>query len=158
MIPALKFKCKLQEIKFFITYMVYSYLFYQRLQHSGLPSRFTIVAKAGIKACFYLSCCSSLKKPSLQEIERCAVLSDSLQPQELYRPWSSPGQNTGMSSLSLLLGIFPTQGSICNKLVKLFRPSQISIPFSQAQQSEMICTSVFFHAFSLISIQAGIFG
>ena len=28
MIPALKFKCKLQEIKFFITYMVYSYLFY----------------------------------------------------------------------------------------------------------------------------------
>ena len=111
MIPALKFKCKLQEIKFFITYMVYSYLFYQRLQHSGLPSRFTIVAKAGIKACFYLSCCSSLKKPSLQEIERCAVLSDSLQPQELYRPWSSPGQNTGMSSLSLLQGIFPTQGS-----------------------------------------------
>ena len=26
-------------------------------------------------------------------------------------PWNSPGQNTGMSSLSLLQGIFPTQGS-----------------------------------------------
>ena len=26
-------------------------------------------------------------------------------------PWKSPGQNTGMGSLSLLQGIFPTQGS-----------------------------------------------
>ena len=26
-------------------------------------------------------------------------------------PWSSPGQNTGVCSLSLLQGIFPTQGS-----------------------------------------------
>ena len=29
----------------------------------------------------------------------------------LYRPWNSPGQNTGMGSCSLLQGIFPTQGS-----------------------------------------------
>ena len=29
----------------------------------------------------------------------------------LYIPWNSPGQYTGMSSLSLLQGIFPTQGS-----------------------------------------------
>ena len=28
----------------------------------------------------------------------------------LYSPWISPGQNTGMGSLSLLHGIFPTQG------------------------------------------------
>ena len=34
----------------------------------------------------------------------------SLQPRELYRPWNSPGQNTGVGSLSLLQGIFPTQG------------------------------------------------
>ena len=26
-------------------------------------------------------------------------------------PWTSPGQNTGVDSLSLLQGIFPTQGS-----------------------------------------------
>ena len=26
-------------------------------------------------------------------------------------PWNSPGQNTGVDSLSLLQGIFPTQGS-----------------------------------------------
>ena len=35
----------------------------------------------------------------------------SLQLHRLYRPWNSPGQNTGVGSLSLLQGIFPTQGS-----------------------------------------------
>ena len=34
-------------------------------------------------------------------------MSDSLRPHGLYSPWNSPGQN----SLSLLQGIFPTQGS-----------------------------------------------
>ena len=29
----------------------------------------------------------------------------------LYSPWNSPGQNTGVDSLSLLQGIFPTQRS-----------------------------------------------
>ena len=29
----------------------------------------------------------------------------------LYSPWNSPGQNSGVGSLSLLQGIFPTQGS-----------------------------------------------
>ena len=29
----------------------------------------------------------------------------------LYSPWNTPGQNTGVGSLSLLQGIFPTQGS-----------------------------------------------
>jgi len=38
-------------------------------------------------------------------------MSDSLQPHELYSPWNSAGQNTGVGSLSLLQGIFPTQGS-----------------------------------------------
>ena len=28
-----------------------------------------------------------------------------------YSPWNSAGQNTGVGSLSLLQGIFPTQGS-----------------------------------------------
>ena len=35
----------------------------------------------------------------------------SLWPHGLYSPWNSPGQNTGVGSLSLLQGIFPTQGS-----------------------------------------------
>ena len=43
--------------------------------------------------------------------ESCSVMSNSLQPLGLYSPWNSPGQNTGVGSLSLLWGIFPTQGS-----------------------------------------------
>ena len=39
------------------------------------------------------------------------VVSDSLLPHGLYSPWNSPGQNTGVVSLSLLQGIFPTQVS-----------------------------------------------
>ena len=45
------------------------------------------------------------------ESESCSVVSDSLWPHGLHSPWSSPGQNTGGVSLSLLQGIFPTQGS-----------------------------------------------
>ena len=42
---------------------------------------------------------------------RCWVVSDSLRPHGLYSPWNSPGQNPGVGSISLLQGIFPTQGS-----------------------------------------------
>ena len=44
------------------------------------------------------------------ENESHSVESSSLRPNGRYSPWSSPGQNTGMRGLSLLLGIFPTQG------------------------------------------------
>ena len=43
--------------------------------------------------------------------ESLSVVSDSLQLHGLYSPWNSPGQNTGVGSLSLFQGIFPTQGS-----------------------------------------------
>ena len=42
---------------------------------------------------------------------KVAVVSDSLQPHGLYSSWHSPGQNTGVGSLSLFQGIFPAQGS-----------------------------------------------
>ena len=45
------------------------------------------------------------------ENDSYSVLSNSLRPHGLYSPWTSPRQNTGVSSLSLLQGIFPTQGS-----------------------------------------------
>ena len=45
------------------------------------------------------------------ESESRSVVSDSLRFYGLYSPWNSPGQNTGMGSLSLLQGIFPIQGS-----------------------------------------------
>ena len=46
----------------------------------------------------------------MKESESGLVQSDSLQPHELYSPWNSPGQNTGVSSHALLRRIFPTQG------------------------------------------------
>ena len=52
---------------------------------------------------------TSLKEES--ESESHPVVSDSLRPQGLYSSGNSPGQNTGVGSLSLLQGIFPTQGS-----------------------------------------------
>ena len=44
------------------------------------------------------------------ESESRSVMSNSLQPHGLSSPWNSPGQNTRVGSLSLLQGIFPTQG------------------------------------------------
>ena len=48
---------------------------------------------------------------SESESEICSVVSNSLRPCGLYSPWSSPGQNTEVGSLSLLHGIFSTPGS-----------------------------------------------
>ena len=42
--------------------------------------------------------------------ESYSVVSDFLWPHGLYSPWNSPGQNTGVGSLSLLQGIVPAQG------------------------------------------------
>ena len=44
------------------------------------------------------------------ESESHSVVSDTLWPHGLC-PWNSPGQNTGVGSLSLLWGIFTTKGS-----------------------------------------------
>ena len=42
--------------------------------------------------------------------ESRSVVSEFLWPHGLYSPWNFPGHNTGVGSLSLLQGIFPTQG------------------------------------------------
>ena len=47
----------------------------------------------------------------LKESESRSVVSNSLRRHGLYSPWNSPGQNTGVGSLSLLQGFFPIQGS-----------------------------------------------
>ena len=52
----------------------------------------------------------SVPKSHSGKSESRSVVSDSLRPHGLYSPWNSPGQNTGVGSLSLLQGIFPTQG------------------------------------------------
>ena len=63
-----------------------------------LPAREERVVK-------YINC-----QASGHRYESRSVVSDSLWPHGLYSPWNSPGQNTGVGSLSLLQGIFPTQG------------------------------------------------
>ena len=48
----------------------------------------------------------SVLKVKWSESESRSVVSDSLWPHGLYSPWDSPGQNTGVGSLSLLQHIF----------------------------------------------------
>ena len=48
---------------------------------------------------------------SESEGESRSIVSDSSPSCGLCSPWNSPGQNTGVGSLSHLQGIFPTQGS-----------------------------------------------
>ena len=58
--------------------------------------------------------------------ESRSVMSDSSQPHGVYSPWNSPGQNTGVGSLSLLQGIFPTQESNPGLLHCRWIPYQLS--------------------------------
>ena len=47
----------------------------------------------------------------VERSESCSVVSDSLQTHGLHSPQNSLSPNTGVGSLSLIQGIFPTQGS-----------------------------------------------
>ena len=51
----------------------------------------------------------SVTNVKISETESRSVVPNSLRPYGLYSPWNSPGQNTGVGSLSLLQGILPTQ-------------------------------------------------
>ena len=51
------------------------------------------------------------EKFGVQWSESHSIMSNSLQPHGWYSPCNFPGQNTGVDSLCLLQGIFPTQGS-----------------------------------------------
>ena len=69
-----------------------------------------------------------------------SVMSDSLWPHGLDSPWNSPGQNTGVGSLSLLQGIFPTQGSNlcpphCRRI--LYQLSHQRSPFSKRNKGSL---------------------
>ena len=76
---------------------------------------FSLPSFAFMKRLFSSSSLSAIREVSSaylkSESESCSVVSDSLQPHGLYSPWNSPGQNTGVGSLSFLQRIFPTQGS-----------------------------------------------
>ena len=51
-----------------------------------------------------------MNKETESESESHSVMSASLRPHGLYSPCNSPSYSTGVGSLSLLQGIFPTQG------------------------------------------------
>ena len=66
----------------------------------------------------------------MKESESLSVVSGSLRSHGLYSAWNSPGENTGVGSLSLLQGIFPTQESNpglphCRQI--LYQLSQVGI-------------------------------
>ena len=67
----------------------------------SLPGSSVHVFQAGVLECVAISFSKS---------ESCSAVSDSLRPHGLCSPWNSPDQNTDVGSLSLLQGIFPTQG------------------------------------------------
>ena len=111
-----------------------SFAFIKRLFSSSSPSAIRVVSSASISCYFYFSwqswfqffftrllmpICrqkelfkiSSLLRINESESEGRFVMSDSLRPHGPFSPWNSSGQNTGVGNLSLLQGIFPTQGS-----------------------------------------------
>ena len=68
------------------------------------------LGKEYIKAVYCHSAYLTYMQSEECESESHSVMSDSLWPHGLYSPWNSPGQNTGVGSISLLQGIFLTQG------------------------------------------------
>ena len=54
-------------------------------------------------------CILSYQPMKVKVTQSCPTVCDPMD--WLYSPWNSPGQNTGVGSLSLLQEIFPTQGS-----------------------------------------------
>ena len=70
--------------------------------------------EAAVKSLINPACSHSRAAPLL--MAQCqwspsrSVISNCVRPRGLYSPWNSAGQNTGVGSLSLLQGIFPTQG------------------------------------------------
>ena len=87
-----------------------------------------------------------------------SIMSNSLQPHGPYNPWNSPGENTGVGSLSLLQGLFPTQGSnpdlpYCRRILYQLShkgspriPEWVAYPFSRGSSwprnwSRVSCTA-----------------
>ena len=67
-----------------------------------------------------------------------------------YSPWNSPGQNTGVGSLSLLQGIFPTQGlnpglPHCRWILYRLSHKFESAPGVGDEQGTLVCCSPWGH-------------
>ena len=87
--------------------------------------------------------------------ESLSVVSDSLQHHGLYSPWSSQGQNTGVGSISLLQGIFLTQGSNpglphCRQILYQLSHKGSTLPPPQKKEMHTIKASNFSFIWDLI--------
>ena len=72
------------------------------------------------KGLYFASHCWA--KCEVKVIQLCLTLCDHMD----YSPWNSPGQNTGVGNLSLLQGIFPTQGMNAGLLHCMWNLYQLS--------------------------------
>ena len=82
-------------------------------------------------------------------------MSDSLRSHGLYTPWNSPGQNTGVGSLSLLQGIFPTQGSNpgllhCRRILLPAEPQPYYFIFNVFILYMCVCVCVYIYTHAYI--------
>ena len=87
------------------------YIYVYKYTHEILPFTATWMDLENIMLSEKFTETQILYDITYSESESRSVVSDSLRPHGLYSPWNSLGQNPGMGSLSLLQGIFPTQGS-----------------------------------------------
>ena len=93
-LPALFFYLVIDLAIFFLLLLLF---------HTNLRILFSISVKNGHWN-FDRDCIKKLKVSH-------SVMSESLGLHGLYSAWNSPGQNTGLGSLSILQGLFPTEGS-----------------------------------------------
>ena len=73
-------------------------------QESSLASQFESINSSTLSLLY------GSTSTCIHESERRSAVSNSSPPHGLCSPWNSPGQNTGVGSLSLVQGIFPIQG------------------------------------------------
>ena len=88
----------------------HSAFFIVQLSHPYMTTRKTIALTRRTFVDKVMSLIKVYPYINIEWSESSSVVSDSLQPCRLYSPWNSPGRNTGVGSLSLLQGIFLTQG------------------------------------------------
>ena len=89
------------------------YTFYLNCLTQSHGFKYYLYSKASIKVLLLQRASITvlpLKYMKVKWSESRSVVSDSLWPHGLCSPWNSPGQNTEVGSLSLLQGIFPSQG------------------------------------------------
>ena len=88
---------------------------HQKLTRTNWEQSLKLIFHNYMRICSRIQCWPSIVIQLLKQIEWVSeshsVMPNSLWPHGLYSLWNSPGQNTRVGSLSLLQGIFPTNGS-----------------------------------------------